>query len=233
MAPFTTIVFDADDTLWHNEHLYTNIQARFGQLLSQYHSLEWIHERLYATEMGNLERFGYGIKAFTLSMIETAIELTEGRISGKDIQSVVEMAKEMLAAKVEPLPHVEATLTALTPRFPLMVITKGDLLDQETKVARSGLGHFFSQVEVVSHKTPVYYARVFGKFKLDPAEILMIGNSMKSDILPILELGGRAVYIPYETTWAHENAAPPSADQPGFYQIENLGELPALIELIE
>jgi putative hydrolase of the HAD superfamily len=229
----TTLVFDADDTLWHNEHLYNNVQARFGKLLSTYHDLDWINKRLYATEMRNLEHFGYGIKAFALSMIETAVELTEGRISGKDIQAVVDMAKEMLAAKVEPLQHVPETLTALSPHFPLMVITKGDLLDQETKVARSGLGEYFNQIEVVSHKTPDYYARVFQKHGLDPVEVMMVGNSMKSDILPILELGGQAVFIPYVTTWVHESAEPPPADQPGFYQLEHMGELLELLDLIE
>jgi len=152
MSRFEIIAFDADDTLWHNERLYLNAQARFKELLAQYHSPEWIDERLYKAEMRNLPHFGYGIKAFALSMIETAVELTEGRISGRDIQTIIDAAKEMLAAEVELLEHVAETIARLASAYSLMVITKGDLRDQEAKIARSGLATYFRYIEIVSDK---------------------------------------------------------------------------------
>ncbi len=233
MPIFKIIAFDADDTLWHNERFYVEAQNRFSQLLSHYHQPEWISERLYQTEVRNLEHFGYGIKAFALSMIETAVELTEGRISGKDIQILVDLAREMLSAEVQLLNHVSETIPQLAKTHQIMVITKGDLLDQETKIMRSGLGQFFQHIEVVSHKTPASYAKIFKRHSLTPESFLMIGNSLRSDILPILELGASAVYIPYETTWQHEMAELPKASQTGFYQIEDMGQLPDLISKIE
>jgi putative hydrolase of the HAD superfamily len=188
MPLFDRIAFDADDTLWHNERLYTEAQAKFTQLLSQYHKPEWIHERLYQTEIRNLQHFGYGIKAFALSMIETAVELTEGRISGHDIQTLINVAREMLSANVQLLDHVEETIQELAKTYPLMVITKGDLLDQETKIIRSGLMKYFQNIEVVSHKTVESYERILKRYSLTPKRFLMIGNSLRSDILPILEL---------------------------------------------
>jgi putative hydrolase of the HAD superfamily len=233
MNQFDLIAFDADDTLWHNERLYVNAQARFAQLLSHYHNPEWIGERLYQTETHNIQHFGYGIKAFALSMIETAVELTEGRLSGQDVQALIDLAKEMLSAKVELLEHVAETIPQLAANYQLMVITKGDLLDQETKIARSGLGKYFQQVEIVSQKTPETYLRLLKKASIPPERFLMVGNSLKSDILPILELGGNAVHIPYETTWLHEVASPPAEGQAGYYSLEHLGQLPALLEQLE
>ena len=230
MSRFDIIAFDADDTLWHNERLYVEAQAKFIELLSQYHKPEWVNERLYQTETQNIQHFGYGIKAFALSMIETAVELTEGRISAKDIQTLIKIAKEMLSAEVELLAHVRETLPQLAKQYPLMVITKGDLLDQETKIMRSDLGEYFQYVEVVSHKTRESYERVLKRYSLAPERFMMIGNSLKSDILPILELGGSAVYIPYETTWLHEIADTPPEGQSGYYLLEHMGQLPALLE---
>ncbi|MBM4429367.1 MAG: HAD family hydrolase [Chloroflexi bacterium] len=230
---FDVIAFDADDTLWHNERLYINAQARLVQLLAQYHSPEWISGRLYHTEMRNLQHFGYGVKAFALSMIETAIELTEGRISGRDIQTLITTAKEMLSADVELLDHVAETIPQLAARYPLMLITKGDLVDQERKIARSGLGPYFRHVKVVSDKTRLGYERLLREHSIVPERLIMVGNSLRSDILPILELGGIAVYVPYVTTWAHEVAKPPAAGQPGYFLIEHLGMLPALLEQLE
>lgn len=233
MSRFDVIAFDADDTLWHNERLYVDAQTRFGQLLAHYHDAEWIAARLYATEMRNLAHFGYGIKAFALSMIETAVELTEGRIAGSDIQRIIDIAREMLTAEVVLLDGVDATLSTLAERYPLMVITKGDLRDQEVKIARSGLGARFRHVEVVSDKTLAEYEAVLRRHRLRPERFLMVGNSLRSDILPVLELGAQAVYIPYSLTWAHETAAPPSADQPGFHQLGAIGELPDLLAHLE
>jgi putative hydrolase of the HAD superfamily len=230
MTSFDIIAFDADDTLWHTERLYVGAQARFVQLLAHYRDPEWVRERLFQTEMRNMQHFGYGVKAFALSMIETAVELTEGQVSGHDIQTLIGLAKEMLGAEVELLPHVGEAVPVLAARYPLMVITKGDLLDQETKIARSGLGGYFRHVEIVSEKTIESYARLFQQYGIAPERCLMVGNSLRSDILPILALGGHAVYVPYDLTWQHEVAQPPPPGQPGFHQIEHLGQLPALLD---
>lgn len=233
MSKFEIIAFDADDTLWHNERFYVEAQSKFGELLSQYHQPAWINERLYQTEIRNLKHFGYGVKAFALSMIETAVELTEGRITGKDIQVLVDVAREMLNAEVQLLSHVSETIPQLAKDHQLMVITKGDLLDQETKIIRSGLSEYFRHIEVVSHKTPASYTQVFNRYSVSLDRVLMVGNSVKSDILPILELGGTAVHIPYETTWQHEVADLPKDGQPRFHQLEHMGQFPALLNQLE
>ena len=230
MSTFDVIAFDADDTLWHNERLYVNAQARFAQLLARYHNPEWIGERLYRTETQNIQHFGYGVKAFALSMIETAVDLTEGRLTGQDVQALIDLAKEMLSAEVQLLEHVGETIPQLAASYRLMLITKGDLLDQETKITRSGLGQYFQHIEVVSQKTREIYERVLKRYSIAPERFLMVGNSLKSDILPILELGGNAVHIPYETTWLHEVASPPPTGQTGYYPLEHIGQLPVLLE---
>jgi putative hydrolase of the HAD superfamily len=202
------IALDADDTLWHNERNFTAVQGRFRELLRPYHSDAWIDERLYATEMRNLAHFGYGVKGFTLSMIETAVELSEGRITGREIAVLLDLGKEMLATPVEVLAGVEEAVKELAADgYALMVITKGDLFDQETKVARSGLGPLFRHVEVVSEKREADYTRILERYNIAPERFLMVGNSVKSDILPVLAIGARAVHIPYEITWAHEHVA--------------------------
>lgn len=233
MPRFEVIAFDADDTLWHNERLFVNAQARFKTLLAQYHSAEWIGERLYDAEVRNLPHFGYGVKAFALSMIETAVELTEGRISGHDVKAVIDLAREMLAAEVELLEHAAETVTRLAEAYTLMLVTKGDLRDQEAKVARSGLAPFFRHVEVVSEKTADTYAGLLKRHSIAPARFLMVGNSLRSDILPVLSLGASAAYVPSRLSWAHEAAAPPPPEHPGYYRLENLGELPALLEKLD
>jgi putative hydrolase of the HAD superfamily len=233
MTRFDIIAFDADDTLWHNERLYVDAQAKFKQLLAHYHSPEWIDERLYRTEMRNLEHFGYGIKAFALSMIETAVELTEGRISGADIQTIINFAREMLAADVELLEHVAETIPSLAAKYPLMLITKGDLRDQEMKIARSGLRAHFRQVEIVSDKNPANYAELLQRNNILADRFLMVGNSLRSDILPVLALGASAVYIPYRLIWAHEIVDLPPPGQPDYYQLEHIGLLPELLARLE
>ena len=232
--PFDVIAFDADDTLWHNERLYDASQAGLADLLRRYGAgPESVGERLLQTESANIRVFGYGIKSFTLSMIETAVELSGGRISGQDVLAIIALAKAQLNAPVELLEHVAGTVSRLAARHPLMVITKGDLQDQETKMARSGLGEFFRDIEVVSDKTAESYARLFKNHGLDPAHVIMVGNSLRSDILPVLELGGAAVYVPYPSTWLHEAAETPAAGTPRFYPLEHLGQLPALLEELE
>jgi putative hydrolase of the HAD superfamily len=232
MSRFEVIAFDADDTLWHNERLYVQAQARFKKLLSPYHSPEWIDERLYQAELRNLGHFGYGIKGFALSMIETAIELTEGRISGAEIQSIIDIAKGMLSAEVELLEYVPEVIPRLGQRSPLMLVTKGDLRDQEIKIARSGLAQHFQHVEIVSEKNPASYRALLQRHAILPERFLMVGNSLRSDILPVLEIGGSAVFIPYSYTWGHEAAEPP-VGQPGYYHLEHIGLLPELLERLE
>lgn len=233
MSYFKVIGFDADDTLWHNERLYQEIEARYVRLLQNYVDESRISRSLYHMETRNIPYFGYGVKSFALSMIETAIELTEERITGQDILQIISMAKEMLSARVELLENVEETVANIAKKYPLMVITKGDLLDQESKLARSGLQPYFTFFEVVSDKTRESYARLLKREEIDPKRFLMIGNSIRSDVLPILELGGTAVFAPYYTTWAHEAAEMPPGDHPGFFHIEHIGMLPALLEKLE
>lgn len=227
---FDLIAFDADDTLWHSESRYAEAQAKFKQLLAQYHNPEQIEQRLHQTETRNLQFYGYGIKGFALSLIETAIELTEGRIRGDEIQRVIDLAKDMLTAEVQLLDHAADSVARLAASYPLMIITKGDLFDQETKIARSGLRPFFRYVEVVSDKTDDSYAALLAKYQLEPARFLMVGNSLRSDILPVVALGGQAVYIPYQITWAHETVVLSEQDRARFFELEHIGLLPALVE---
>jgi putative hydrolase of the HAD superfamily len=233
MQPFSIIGLDADDTLWHNERLYARAQAQLKALLSRYVADEQMDERLYQTEMRNLEHFGYGIKAFALSMIETAIELTEARISAKDIQEIIDNARGMMLADVELLDHVDEALSLLAADHTLMLITKGDLLDQERKLARSGLAQHFRYVEIVSDKASENYKAILDRLSVSPSDFLMVGNSLRSDILPVLALGATGVYIPHELTWVHESAELPPSSETGFHQMEHLGQLPGLVARLE
>jgi putative hydrolase of the HAD superfamily len=227
---FDVIAFDADDTLWHNETLFWMTQDKFKQLLSGYRSTERIGHELFATETRNLQYYGYGIKAFTLSMIETAIELTDGQIQGRDIQEIIDFAREMLSAPVQLLEHVPDVIGTLAASHKLMLITKGDLFDQESKIARSGLAQHFTHVEIVSQKTSETYQAILGKYSLDPARFLMVGNSLKSDILPVLAIGGQAVYVPYPATWAHEIVTHGDEAPRSYLEVEHIGLLPALVD---
>jgi putative hydrolase of the HAD superfamily len=229
MPAIDVIAFDGDDTLWHTEYLYVEAQEKFKQLLALYLPADDIQDRLYETEVRNLQIFGYGIKGFALTLIESAIELTDGRITGREIQALLDIAREMLAAEVRLLDYVEDTLAALADTYTLMLITKGDLFDQEAKIARSGIASHFKHVEIVSNKTPETYRSLLTGYQIQPARFLMVGNSVRSDILPVLEIGGHAVYIPHPITWAHEVAELPPADRPGYFQLEHFGELPGLL----
>ncbi len=233
MQTFDIIAFDADDTLWQNERLYARAQANLRSLLAQYVDEERITSSLYQTEMRNLEHFGYGIKAFALSMIETAIQLTDGRIAASDIQRIIDSAREMIVADLELLEHVPEALRTLANDHALMLITKGDLLDQERKIERSKLGDYFRFVEIVSDKSEDTYRSILEKRGTTAAQFLMVGNSLRSDILPVLELGGTAVYIPHELTWAHESGDMPEPGRAGFHQLEHIGQLPELINKLE
>lgn len=198
------IAFDADDTLWVNEPNYVNVKLKLCELLSHYLDEETLSQRFYDAQIRNLQVFGYGAKSFMLSMIETAIELTNGAITGLEIQQIISTGRRLLDFPIELLDGVSEVLDVLSQKYDLMVLTKGDLFDQESKIARSGLGHYFSHVEIVSEKYEQAYTRILKKYRVQPAEFLMIGNSLKSDVLPVVHIGGQAVYIPYKTTWAHE-----------------------------
>ena len=225
---FDLIAFDADDTLWHNETLYAMTQARFRHLLAPYATGELTDRVLHDTEMRNLGHFGYGIKGFTLSMIETAIELTEGRIAAAHIREIIAYAREMLGSPTELLDGVRPVIAQLATRYPLMIITKGDLFDQESKVARSGLGDHFQQIEVVSDKHLAAYQRILMRHGIAPERFLMVGNSLRSDILPVIALGGYAIHIPYALTWVHEHAEPPQS--PRYRQIDTITRLTEAVD---
>ena len=229
-APFDLIAFDADDTLWHNETLYTMTQERFKQLLADYHEGEIVDQELYDTEMRNLARYGYGIKAFTLSMIETAIELTDGRIGGAEIRHIIDFAHQMLGAPVRLMDGIEEVLNALADDYLLMIITKGDLFDQESKIARSGLAGYFSHVEIVSNKRSQTYQALLAKHKTPAGRFLMIGNSLPSDILPVVAIGGHGVYVPYHTTWAHEVVNEEDVSHETYVELGDIRQLPELLK---
>jgi putative hydrolase of the HAD superfamily len=224
---FDLIAFDADDTLWHNETLFQATARDFAGLLAGHHAPESIQERLFATEMKNLRHFGYGIKGFVLSMIETSIELTEGRVTGAEIRTILGWGHAMLQAPIALLDGVQETVAALAGEHRLMLLTKGDLFDQESKLARSGLGEFFSAVEIVSEKSPRTYANIMTRHGVAPARFLMVGNSLRSDILPVLESGAAAIHIPYVVTWAHEHVAEDVVAGKTFATLASIRDLPA------
>jgi putative hydrolase of the HAD superfamily len=225
------IALDGDDTLWHSEHLFVDTQDRFRDLVRPYVDLDdaGIDQRTLEVERRNLPVFGYGVKAFILSLVETAIEVTEGRIRGADLQAVLDLGKVLIDHPVDLLDGVREAVDALTDTYRVMVITKGDLLHQETKVARSGLDELFWRVEIVSEKDEATYARIFKRHSIDPSTFVMVGNSVRSDVLPVLALGGRAVHVPYTVTWALEHAEP-DPDVHDFPVLTSLAELPACIE---
>jgi len=223
--PITTVGLDADDTLWHNETIFRLTHARFVDLLDDHGDAALIEARLAEVERRNLRLYGYGVKGFTLSMIETAMELCDGGAPPEVVREILAAGREMLAHPVETLPGVDDALARLSERYRLVLITKGDLMDQERKLAASGLGDLFAAVEIVSEKDRGVYERVFERHGTGAAEAVMAGNSMKSDVLPALEAGAFAVHIPYHVTWAHELAdAPENHDRYG--ALEAIADLP-------
>jgi putative hydrolase of the HAD superfamily len=227
----TTICFDADDTLWHNERFFQLTQERFAELLADYAPADHLAERLLEAERRNLGHYGFGIKGFVLSMIETALDVTERKVPGSVIAELIAAGQEMLRHPIELLPGAEETVRALASGHQILLITKGDLLDQERKLAQSGLGEAFDGVEIVSDKTPAVYAQIFQRFETRPETSLMAGNSLKSDVLPVLEVGGWGVYVPHDLTWDYEKAEHPGPS-PRYREIETLAHLPDLISEI-
>lgn len=225
----TTIAFDADDTLWQNETFFRLTQDRVTQLLAGYAAPDHLHARLLAAERRNLGHYGYGVKGFTLSMVETAIEVTEGRVPAPVIGEILAAGREMLEHPIELLPHARAAVTTLAGRYRVLLITKGDLIDQERKLAQSGLGDLFDGVEIVSDKTPDIYRAAFARHGTGADQGMMVGNSLKSDVLPMIGAGGWGVHVPHALTWALEQAEPP-ADRRRFHALTDLSELPDLVE---
>ena len=232
MRRITTIGFDADDTLWHNERFFRMTQEHFAALLADYTDRESLMARLLAAERRNLGQYGFGIKGFVLSMIETAIEVTEERVPASVIAELLAAGQEMLRHPIELLPHVHEAIAALAPSHRLVLITKGDLLDQERKLAQSGLGEMFDAVEIVSEKTPAIYARIFSRHGEGPEASLMAGNSMRSDVVAPILAGGWGVHVPHGLEWEIEKADPP-LDHARFRVLQHLGELPDLVGWID
>jgi putative hydrolase of the HAD superfamily len=228
MAKLQLIGLDADDTLWHHERHYQATQTFFADVLRDHADAEHIEQRLLAAEKKNLSTYGFGIKGFTLSMIETAIEITDGKVSAATLKSILDVGRDMLFHPMELLPGVEDTLKSLHPDYHLVLITKGDLFDQENKLARSYLGDFFHGVEVVSDKTAEAYTKIFRRHGASPEHAMMVGNSLKSDILPALAAGAYAVHVPHELSWVLDRADVPKDDQ-RFFTIPTMAALPYLI----
>ncbi|SMX43368.1 HAD family hydrolase [Octadecabacter ascidiaceicola] len=225
--PNWTIAFDADDTLWHNERGFALTQARFAELLQEHTDGDHLMQRLLAAERRNLDIYGFGIKGFTLSMVETALEVTNGAVSTDVISELLAMGRSMLADPVELLPGVREAIEAVKPDAEILLITKGDLLDQERKLAQSGLGDLFDVVEIVSDKTPDIYSRIFAR--QDTAHQMMVGNSLRSDVIPAIEVGAWGVHVPHELTWEYEHAEAPVTHR-HFRQISTLSDLPELVK---
>ena len=228
-AALHTIGFDADDTLWQNKVYFRLTESRFAELLADYADPSHLAERLLAAERRNLGRYGYGVKGFVLSMIESAIEVTEGRVPTRVIAELLAAGREMLEQPIELLPHARLAVESLAPDYQLLLITKGDLLDQERKLAQSGMGDLFAGVEIVSDKTPAVYASIFALHGTPPDRAAMVGNSLKSDVLPVLAIGGYGVHVPHQTTWALEHADAPLGD-PRFFALTDLAGLPDLVK---
>ena len=227
----TTVGFDADDTLWHNERFFRMTQDRFAGLLADFAEPDHLNDRLLAAERRNIGRYGFGIKGFVLSMIETAIEVTDERVPASVIAELLAVGQDMLAHPIELLPHAREAVEAVADTHRIILITKGDLLDQERKLAQSGLGDLFDGVEIVSDKTAERYAEIFARHGDGAERSMMVGNSMKSDIVPAITAGGWGVFVPHDLAWDLEHAETP-ATAPRYREIETLGGLPELIRKI-
>jgi putative hydrolase of the HAD superfamily len=218
-----TVGLDADDTLWHNETFFADVQQRFAALVGNYvdDDAASLMAKLDVRERANLAHFGYGVKSFTLSMIETALELTDDQVSGRDIATIIEMGRTMMTHPVLLLDGVQETIEALAAQYRLVLITKGELFHQESKVAASGLAELFSAVEVVSEKDVATYAGVLQRNKIERESFVMFGNSVRSDVLPVIEMGARAAHIPFELSWGHEDV-----DADGFPVLTSIRDVP-------
>jgi putative hydrolase of the HAD superfamily len=228
MSKLDLVAFDADDTLWHNLIHFDAAEREFGEMFSDCLPAEEATARIMAAERRNIPVYGFGVKSFTLSMIETAIEISGGKIESARISKLIDMGRGMLGHDIELLPHAEDSLKALHGEFKLLLITKGDLHHQERKVLASGLAHYFEGIEIVSDKKPHTYEKICKRYGSLPSRTLMAGNSIKSDVLPMIEAGGYGVYVPFEILWGHEHEDVPP-DTPRFFEVKDLTEMEALI----
>ena len=224
MQNIKVIAFDADDTLWVNEPYFQETEKEFCMLLEDYLPQHTLARELLQTEVQNLTLYGYGIKGFMLSMIETALKVSEHTIPAKLVDRIISLGKELLARPIELLEDVEQVLVALKEKYRLVVATKGDLLDQERKLKLSGIEHYFHHIEIMSDKKDADYLKLIKHLDIRPEQFLMIGNSLKSDVLPVLQIGGKAVHVPYHTTWAHE-VIDHTIEHPNFVQVTHLKEI--------
>ncbi len=231
MAHLTTIGFDADDTLWQNEQFFRLSERRFGELLADHAEPGDLGQRLLDIEKRNLDRYGFGIKGFVLSMVETAIEVTGGKVPAATIGQILDMGREMLVHPVETLPAVRETLAELAQSHRLVLITKGDLFDQERKIAASGLGELFSAVEIVSDKKADTYRRIFARHGDGAGRAMMVGNSLKSDVVPAIEAGSWGIHVPHDLTWVLEHVDAPR-EAPRFREVETVAAIPDLVRQI-
>lgn len=218
------IAFDADDTLWVNEPYFLATEHQFCALLEDYLPQHSVSAELYKTQVQNLPLYGYGVKCFTLCMIETALRISENTLNTKVLEQIIENGKALLQKPIELLEGVEEVLQTLSPQYRLVVATKGDLLDQERKLKKSGLAHYFHHIEIMSDKQVNDYEKLIKHLDIAPGELLMIGNSLKSDVLPVLAVGGYAVHVPYHTTWVHEQIEH-RIDSPRFWQVAHLNDV--------
>lgn len=223
------VAFDADDTLWAHESMFQAAHQTYKSNLAHYVSEEVLSKKLYEYELRNLKHFGYGVKGFVLSMIETAIEITAKKISADEIQQIIDLGKWLLDHPIHLLDHVEETLLTLKDRFSLLMITKGDLFDQETKIARSGLAEHFQAIEIVSEKEEAAYQKILKTHGIQPEEIVMVGNSLRSDILPMRKLGCEAIHIPFHVTWVHEEVADEHLDGISYHHLSDISLVPDFI----
>jgi len=222
------IAFDADDTLWVNEPYFQETEKKFCALLEDYMPQHTVAKELFKTEMDNLAAYGYGVKGFMLSMIETALRVSDKTITLAVIEKAIQYGKELLEKPIVLLDNVEEVLQQLKGKYRLVVATKGDLLDQERKLRKSNLEHYFHHIEIMSDKQEVDYKKLIRHLDIKPEELLMLGNSLKSDILPVLAIGGHAIHIPYHITWAHEHTEH-TIDHPNFKQVKNIAEIIPLL----
>ncbi|WP_295674613.1 HAD family hydrolase [uncultured Mucilaginibacter sp.] len=222
------IAFDADDTLWVNEPYFRHTEEQFYNLLGEFSSQQGLERELFKIEIENLGFYGYGIKGFVLSMIETALKVTDNKISTEVIGKIIELGKEMMNRPIELLDGVEEVLDALKDKYRLVVATKGDLLDQERKLKKSGISHYFHHIEIMSEKDDANYLKLIKHLDIQPNELMMVGNSLKSDILPVLNVGGHGVHVPYHITWAHEHIED-TIDDERFKSVEVIREVLAFL----
>ena len=232
MPTITTIAFDADDTLWQNEQFFRLTEQRFADLLRDYTDAPDLNDRLIAAVTRNLQYYGFGMKGFALSMVETALEVTDHRVPGRVIAEILAAGRELLTYPIETLPYVDQALDQLQETHRLILVTKGDIFDQERKLAASGLADYFAAIEIVADKTPATYARIFERHTEGAGHTVMVGNSLRSDILPPLAAGGFAVYVPHELTWSYEHADEPE-NEPRYARVDHIGQLPAAITRFE